>query len=275
MNVIINPKESIAAVIDGEEFSIRAGHPSFNEVLKAIAEGRPEAEIKELFQPAKAVASYSDGRIEVKDGALSFDGDEVHSVVSDRIIEFMEQGLPSAPLVAFLKRLQANPSRRAVQELYTFLEHQNLPITDIGTFLAYKGVNNDYTDLHTGKYVNSPGASFTMLRNLVDDDLRKACSNGFHVGSKEYATGFGPRTVIVEVDPADVVSVPLDCDCQKLRTCRYTVVQDYQGPLNRPVYAQEEDDDLYAEDDVDVTETEESREAIIDRIRELFSKLDR
>ena len=30
--------------------------------------------------------------------------------------------------------------------------------------------------------------------------------------------------MIVKIDPSDVVSVPHDCDCQKLRTCKYEVV---------------------------------------------------
>ena len=30
--------------------------------------------------------------------------------------------------------------------------------------------------------------------------------------------------MIVEIDPSDVVSVPHDCDCQKLRTASYKVV---------------------------------------------------
>ena len=30
--------------------------------------------------------------------------------------------------------------------------------------------------------------------------------------------------MIVEIDPSDVVSVPHDCDCQKLRTAQYKVV---------------------------------------------------
>ena len=34
--------------------------------------------------------------------------------------------------------------------------------------------------------------------------------------------------MVVEIDPADVVSVPNDCDCQKLRTAKYKVVGHYE-----------------------------------------------
>ena len=55
--------------------------------------------------------------------------------------------------------------------------------------------------------------------------------------------------MIVEINPADVVSVPKDCDCQKLRTSKYKVVALHET-IERPlqdhlVY------DYYDEDDVD------------------------
>jgi hypothetical protein len=53
------------------------------------------------------------------------------------------------------------------------------------------------------------------------------------VGSEEYATSFGQRTVIVKVNPRDVVSVPLDCDCQKMRVCEYEVTADYAGSMRQ------------------------------------------
>jgi hypothetical protein len=36
----------------------------------------------------------------------------------------------------------------------------------------------------------------------------------------------------VEINPADVVSVPDDCSCQKLRACSYKVVGEYEVPLD-------------------------------------------
>ena len=34
--------------------------------------------------------------------------------------------------------------------------------------------------------------------------------------------------MVVEIDPRDVVSVPHDCECQKLRTSKYVVVGVYE-----------------------------------------------
>ncbi len=240
----IKTDEQITAVIGGQAYAISSDNPSYGQVKDAIANDECVDTIIDLFNAANAVKRYTHGDIEVSDyNELFYNGEQVHNVVVDRIFDFMSEGLPHEPLIKFLKRLLANPSKRAVDELYTFLEHKNLPITEDGHFLAYKGVREDYTDVHTGKFLNIPGAEFKMLRNLVDDDARQACSNGFHVGSLEYATSFGPRTVIVKVDPADVVSVPHDSQCQKLRTARYKVVCNYQGALPRALHS----DDPYGD----------------------------
>ena len=55
--------------------------------------------------------------------------------------------------------------------------------------------------------------------------------------------------MIVEIDPSDVVSVPTDCNCQKLRTCKYKVVSLFERKLEEPLcdeygdYDDDEDDE--------------------------------
>ena len=55
----------------------------------------------------------------------------------------------------------------------------------------------------------------------------------------------GDRIVIVKINPRDVVSVPSDCNCEKLRTCQYEVVGEYQGELLKPLYSANFNDDEY------------------------------
>lgn len=244
----IKTDEGLTAIIGGKAYTITSDNPSYDQVWDAIANEESEYNIVELFNQATAVKRYfKDGGVEVTDdNEILFNGEPIHNVVVDRIFDFMSKGLPYQPLLKFLQRLQANPSRRSIEELYKFLEHKALPITEDGFFLGYKGVNQDYTDVHTGTFNNSPGKVQSMPRQKVDDDFRHHCSYGFHVGSLEYATHWGSRTVIVKVDPADVVSVPEDCNCQKLRTCKYEVLCDYEGPLPQPLHS-----DRPYEDDLD------------------------
>ena len=216
--------------------TINSTHPSWDAVINLINDPDAGLEIEKLMSVKETIAKFSHGRITVSDNAVFYDGKPVHGFIVDRILEFVKNNLPYQPLVKFLDRVRTNPSARSVEELYKFLEHRKMPLTPNGTFLAYKSVRADYTDHHTGTIRNRVGDSPNRLeRNQVDDDANRGCSYGYHVGSLEYAQSFGggdKHLMIVEVDPADVVSVPYDCNCQKLRCTWYKVIREFERPLN-------------------------------------------
>ena len=260
---IVNPDPItgfITVVLDGERHSINAGNGLFSKALEAykvndwdafIACVNPTIRLKSLY------ASYEG--IEVKDGNLYVFGDPVHSTLATRVLSFLEAGLDCVHLFKFILKLNLNPSKRAVDELYTFLEHRALPITDNGNFLAYKAVRDDYSDKYSGKFINTIDSVLEMPRNKVDDDKNVGCSYGFHAGTVEYAKDFMGREghlMIVEINPADVVSIPTDCQFQKLRTSKYKVVGEYEIDLTDPLYAsrfetdQDDDVDLWSDDEV-------------------------
>ena len=248
---------SLTAVIDGKTYTMQTDHPSFALAKTALAEDRG-ADLVALFDVGKSIETYadSDGVIVVRHGQVFFNGEPVHGHVVDRILAFMREGLPFKPLLAFLGKLLENPSRRAVNELYTFLEHKQMPLTPDGNFLAYKSVRQDWTDHHTGKFANTVGTVQKMTRNKVCDDANIGCSNGFHAGSLSYAKSFGgagSRLLIVEINPADVVSVPTDCECQKLRTTEYKVVGEFERPLDEQLNSDYYDDE-YAGDGTEYDE---------------------
>jgi hypothetical protein len=147
--------------------------------------------------------------------------------MATRMIQMLQDGFPIEPMVNFMNNLMYNPSNRSVTELYGFLEKNNLPITPDGCFLAYKKVRSDYKDVHSGTFDNSPGKTVEMDRNEVDDVADRTCSHGLHFCSKEYLHHFGGgRTVIVKINPRDVVSIPTDYNDSKGRCCRYEVISE-------------------------------------------------
>lgn len=226
-------ENSLTVTLDGKIETINSGHPGWKTAIECLKKKNYE-KLKECLSTKKAFTTYTNGKVTVQDNAVFFNGEPIHNYLTSKILSFIELGLPHESLIKFLERLMANPSRRAVNELYSFLSHKNLPITDSGTFLAYKSVRADYTDHHSGNFNNSIGNTLEMARNKVDDNAQNHCSYGFHAGSLEYASSFGGRDsvlLIVEVDPADVVSIPTDSNCQKLRTCKYKVISKYDGPL--------------------------------------------
>ena len=259
---LLNPNPAdgfLTVVVDGKQHTILASNPMFASAVSAYQTKDFDALMLALDPSRKFLNLYAKyEQIEVKDGSVFVDGDTIQSVVADRIINFLADGVDCLPIFKFITRLQLNPSKRAVDELYTFLEHKHLPLTETGTFLAYKAVRNDYTDKHTGKFFNGVGEVLSMPRNKVDDDKNVGCSYGFHAGTLRYASEFASgsdKMVLVEIDPADVVSIPTDCEFQKLRTCRYKVVAEYERPLDEHVYesrfSTEHDDDVDEEWDDD------------------------
>jgi hypothetical protein len=187
----------------------------------------------------------------------------VHGSIGKRILEFMSKGLPFEPLVNFLDNLMQNPSMQSQKELYDFLEHENLAITSDGHFLAYKAVRSDFKDKYRGTFDNSIGNIVTMQRAKVDDDRARGCSDGLHAGALNYVASYGnmdagDRIVIVKINPKDVVSVPSDCNCEKLRTCRYEVVAEYEGELVKPLYSSDfsyDEHDEYDDEDYNLEDS--------------------
>jgi hypothetical protein len=246
----------ITIIVDGGvQHTIRQGSLNFakavdfyiaqnwEELINVIS---PENYIKKLY------AKYE--QIEVKDGNVYVNDVAIHTLDGQRIIECLAKGADVTHIFKFVIRLQNNPSRRAVQELYKFLEHKNLGISVNGNLIAYKAVRNNYTDKHTGSFDNSIGNVLEMSRNQVDDDKDNGCSYGFHAGSLKYATEFASgndRVVLVEIDPADVVSIPTDCEFQKLRTCKYKVISEFERPLEEHIAYESslDNDDLDWDDD--------------------------
>jgi hypothetical protein len=228
---------SLTIVLNDEPKTITSENPVWNDAITAIREGRFDA-LTEILDKSKAIARFSHGKIEVRDGLVTYAGEEIHNIVVDRILNFIKNGLPYEPLVKFLDKLMQNPSRRAVNELYKFLEHKKMPLTPDGDFLAYKSVRADFTDWYSGQHDFSIGQVREMARNQVCDNADVGCSAGYHAGSEEYAKSFngGGNLVIVKINPADVVSVPTDCECQKLRASRLEVVALYRKALDKELY---------------------------------------
>ncbi len=246
MNYIVSGTGVMTIVVDNKSYTVGYDHPNYMAIKECVV-NNDESKIEELIDIPSAIEDYAEGKVTVTDGVLRYDGEEIHNSLTDRIMGMMRTGFPFEPMIKFLANVLENHSNRAVQELYTFLEHKNLPITEDGCFLAYKAVTDDYKDKWTGEIDNSVGQTVSMQRRKVNDDCGVGCSDGLHCGALEYVESYraehaGDRVVIVKVNPKDVVSVPTDCECQKVRTCEYQVIADYEGPLKSLLHSSEDGD---------------------------------
>ena len=232
---------AITIMFEGNTHTLAKGDSNFQALYEAI-KAKDWESIPDLLTPAKAFAAYCGELIAIVDGEILYNGSPLHNTLTTRILAMMEDGFDAQPMILFLEKLMQNPSMRAVNELYGFLEASALPITEDGDFLAYKKVRADFLDYYSGTMDNSVGQVLKMPRNMVNEDKNETCSYGLHFCSLNYLPhyhGGQGHVVIVKVNPADVVAVPADYNNSKGRACGYEIVglhrSETQSAFSSPV----------------------------------------
>lgn len=240
--------------IDGEQFltvyvpgnapllASNETHSNFDELVELAKAG--DESVADLFDAERAIekafADVVEGRVAVRGGVVYFDDDPADNAITEAILRFHEQGEDFAPLVKFYENVMANPQVESREQFYRYLQAYDLPIDDEGCVILYKGVydlgDGSYGSTHSGhafvngvefknaRIPNRLGDVVTMPRSEVDFDPNAACSSGLHSGTHGYARSYGDTLMYIRVNPRDVVSVPHDVSSQKVRVCRYEVV---------------------------------------------------
>jgi len=250
--------DSVTVFVDGTPHTHHAGTVQYNQIQKAILE-KDWAGIPALLAPGGALQKYLGTAFALDNGVVKYNGTALPPALSDRINAMASAGQDPSPLLRFYERLDKNPSYRSREQVFGFLQHLNIAIEPDGTFLAYKGLRDDYLDVYSGTISNKPGAVVKMPRNQISDNPSQTCHVGLHVGARSYAHGFGyGTTVVVRVDPENVVCVPEDHNAQKMRVCEYEVIGDWSG---QDMTAVADDSDLPDEEyEVDVDDIDEESE---------------
>ena len=205
----------------------------FERVFKLIEEGNVK-ELKSRFADIKTeLEKYTKGNfLKGKDGQMYMKGDDeaIPLMLAKKLVKFHDEGLDFMPLVRFWKKLKLNPNQDVKKYLYEFLEHNNIPVTELGDVICEKGVSQledgKLVDVHTKTIDNSIGMIVTMERNKVNADRNQTCSVGLHVGAPDYVRNHWTSDIIVdvEVSPEDFVAIPSDYNNTKARVCRYKVL---------------------------------------------------
>jgi len=260
---IINP-DSITFYFNGKMNHVVSSNINFGSIKKAILENRFE-DIETLLNPYAVVEQKTNGVLKVDGNDIFYKEDKLPATLANRLVDIIQSGISNLDsYLKFLENTYNNPSSNSREQLYQFIEHKEMPITDDGCILAWKGVSADYLDKHSGKFSNKVGTVNQMPRRDVDDNPGNHCSKGFHVGSKAYAdswAGSDGKLMIVKYDPADAVSVPSDHNFEKLRVSKYTVIAEAERDvtdLNGKVYSESETGLLEQRGTMDDSELEHS-----------------
>jgi len=258
--------KSLSVVLESENgteiHSVTNSNPFWEDIVDAILDN-DEDTVRELITdiPSGVNRTFQSvtERVSLKDGVVYFDGDPIHNSLADAIAraEGKEELLS---LARFMEKCYTNPRKHSRDNLFDWLNTHDFTITVDGDLVGYKGVNDNLRSLSSGPGIvngvetngnldNAIGNVLEMARSSVEHDPSRGCSTGLHVGTWEYASGFGPRTLRVIVNPRDVVSVPTDCSWAKMRVCRYTVDAEIDQPNTSFVYHDEDSEDYWGEDE--------------------------
>lgn len=225
---------------NGGYHAVGMENPQFENIRKALAEKDFEKAV-ELMDPTyglnKWAKDFESEGFAVKAGIVYVDDKPFNEIVSGKALNMMGAGLAPDSLRNFLRKVRLNPSSSAQNELLLFCEASNFPIHEDGDIIAFKGVKDDYTDKHTGTFDNSVGKTVSMPRNEVDDRRDVTCSFGLHFGTHEQAMSYGTRSMVVKVNPVNVVSIPSDYNNSKGRCCEYVVMSEL--PQRAPLVQKE------------------------------------
>lgn len=242
-------------ILNGQPHQFDHTHHNYAALVECVHSG-DATEFVTLLNQGSVIEDWSEGEFEFRDGLLYFEDEQIANQPTSRVIEMIQQGFPHKPMLNYLTNLYNNDSERAVQESYTWSSHKGLPITDDGMMVGYKGVNiysgdtikgkngeikdGDHVDKYTGKtFRNNVGDVCSMKRRQVCDDHKQGCASGLHVGTYEYANDWAGSTgvvLLVMFNPKDIVSVPSDSQCQKMRVSEYEVIAIAREQLEEAVY---------------------------------------
>lgn len=262
---------NIVVVHDGKMYSATDQHPSWKKIVAGVV--AEDDTVTRLFDIQETASDYFErlsDRVTVSNGQVYFDNELVGGELTEQILRFIDEGIEDwKPLVKFYEKIMTNLEPHTREQLYRWLSQQKIAITMDGNFLAYKGVQKVINDDETAKYVsvnsgkaivdgkvyegkipNDVGSIVEMPRADVQHDPSNGCASGLHAGTWRYASDWAQgATLLVEINPRDVVSVPTDCNSAKLRVCRYTVVEVTDQEKSQVVWGQDAYDDYDDDDD--------------------------
>ena len=233
----IRTPHGISTIISGKLYNIAENDRYFEDILAEIRSGSSEQRVLDFITRTRKLVEEAIKLSPVmtyKDGIITMNGVRLEGYAVNKLIAIVEQQDTASitPLANFLTKIQANPSAQVLEHLYSFLEKGNMPLTMSGDFLAYKAVNKDYFDIHSGKFDNHVGMYIAMPRNQVDDRRDRTCSYGFHVCSFDYLPHFSHadgHVMVCQVNPANVVAIPNDYADTKMRVSSYHVIDEVKG----------------------------------------------
>ena len=225
--IVLHPSE-------GEPISISkdTNELLFLEVSELLEKGNLDELLNKYMDIKGKIERYSSNLFTVDNvkGEMYLKGDDMPmpEIMTAKLLELEKAGEDFMPLIRFWKKLKKNPSQASINQLYGFMIHNGIGLTELGDIVVEKGVKakaGNLVDNYTGTVDNSIGEVVKMNRTEVDEDPNRTCSRGLHVGAPEHVRQYYSGIIVkCSVNPINVVAVPTDYNNTKMRVCEYTVL---------------------------------------------------
>ncbi|MFA5758755.1 MAG: hypothetical protein WC942_05270 [Clostridia bacterium] len=261
----IMTNQSIMIIFDEGVKIVNNTSSMYDQIIALVKhKGRDDINSEELFKLvdiASRIRRHPSGRFDVVGDCVYIEGQVLPETLSKRIMQFTDSNVDYSILLRFWDNLKQNPSKEAINDLYKFIDHNHIPLTDDGCFIAYKAVTKDFKDKYTNTIDNRVGQHVSIPRDQVNDDRNVTCSYGLHVACYDYAHNFSGHDgvlISVKVNPKNVVSVPVDYDGTKMRVCAYEVIEVIHQPIEECYVDTHADEDDCRYDNGDLYYTDSS-----------------
>lgn len=231
-------KNSITVKLGDQLHVVDSTNDHFQDMLKYAISG-DEVQLRKLFNKYARVTNVFNDLVTYEYGILYVNLENgakisVEETIGKRLMRLYDNGQDVKAMLMFLGKLSRNPNWESIKDIYRFMDHNELPITDDGDIIAYKIVAPDYKDIHTGTMDNSVGSIVKMSRNAVEFNREQTCSSGLHFCSKEYLPQYGGffgdrsngHVMVLKINPMNIVSIPTDYNNAKGRACEYEVIDE-------------------------------------------------
>lgn len=236
-----DPNETLVAVV--ETAAPEVHEPETKESIEPAKESKPSANAEVGGSVLQAAKPATDASIATPRSADSDTKKAVSPVknkptiisgaekLANQVKHFSETNNPEG-FTKFMQHcaevISTGTRNHTINELLDFLSKADLPIADDGYIVAYKRLmsNGDhFVDSHTRKVKQKVGSRVFMKDSMVDHNRHNQCSNGLHIGRRDYMNSFSGNVIIIcKIHPKDVIAVPQDYSGAKMRCAGYNIV---------------------------------------------------
>lgn len=194
---------ALSVFLAGRLHPVDDTNPNYEKILdglrnRSLSEDQVLALVNQRAAVETAVARLNFGAVTVGNDGVFHGGKLVAGYLTTRMLEILARGLDITPWGLFLDRIYHNPRPHSIEALSQWLLGVGMPITREGKLLAYKKVNDNYEAFYGDTIQHLPNTTIESERGLVFTSWQYL----------PLSLGNNGRVMIVEIDAADIVSVP-------------------------------------------------------------------